>query len=71
MPTTTDERARESRLRSRAKTRGYALYKSRLRGPSHASGYGGWRIVEANHNIVVVGENFDLTLDDVERFFAD
>lgn len=61
---------RESRLRSRARTQGYAIHKSRAR-RTHAHDHGGYMIVELNRNTIEAGENFDLGLDDLERFFED
>jgi hypothetical protein len=32
---------------------------------------GGFRIIDRNYNWLVAGENFDLTLEDVERFLRE
>jgi hypothetical protein len=61
------EASREQRARRRLKPFGYFLRKSRFRNPELVAYYGGYRIVSEN-NVVVAGERFDLTLDDVERW---
>lgn len=61
------ETSREQRLRRLLKRDGYFLRKSRFRNPELVSYYGGYRIVSEN-NVVVAGESFGLTLDDVERW---
>jgi hypothetical protein len=31
--------------------------------------FGGYMLLEANRNLVVLGERYDATLDDIEAFF--
>lgn len=71
MTTTIHEKARESRLRRIARRQGLALRKSRLRGPTHIDDQGGWMIVNPFNNTIVVGEKFDWSLDDVERYLSE
>jgi hypothetical protein len=63
-------RAREQRLRRLAHRHGLRLEKSRIRTPK-ASGYGGYRLVDVQHNAVVYGgipSHYGATLDEIERF---
>jgi hypothetical protein len=65
--TDADTRRREQRLRGKAQRQGYLLRKSRVR-PPHLHDFGGYMLVNASTNIIEAGENFDLDLDDLERF---
>ena len=66
----TNEKAVESRLRRRAIRQGYCLMRSRWRLGS-IDNLGGYSIIDANHNFVVAGSRFDLSLDDVEAWLSD
>ena len=63
------EKSQERRLRELASQLGYELKKDRPEGRdmNHQGGY----MVVNSQNIAEAGENFALTLDDVERFLAD
>lgn len=66
----TDERARESRLRSLARRQGYALRKDRARS-SNIDHHGGWMIVDVDRNWIVAGPRWDLDLDEAEAWLTD
>ena len=59
------EKSQESRLRKLAKELGYELEKDRPEGRDMEH-QGGWKVINAD-GLAVTGENFELTLDDVER----
>jgi len=63
------EKDHESRLRKLASQLGYELKKDRPEGRdmNHQGGY----MVVNSQNAAEAGENFELTLDDVERFLSD
>lgn len=63
------EKSQEIRLRNLAKQFGYELEKDRPQGRDMEH-QGGYRVINAQ-GIAVAGENFELTLDDVERFLTD
>ena len=66
------ERMRENRLRRRAQRQGLMLQKSRRRNPL-ALDYGGYWLVDVQHNLVVAGgqgSGYALDLDAVEMFLA-
>ncbi len=67
---TQSDKTREQRLRRLGKKQGYYLRKSRVKNP-YLDDQGGYMVIEPYWNIAVYGERFDLTLDDVERFFSD
>ena len=59
----------EDRVRRLAVRRGYVLSKSRQpNGSDHH--HGDYRLVD-EYDSVVLGEHYDATLDDVERFLTD
>jgi hypothetical protein len=60
-----EDRNRETRLRRLAKQKGLTLRKSRIRTPN-INNRGGYMVINTGRNFVVQGEQFDLTLDDVE-----
>lgn len=60
-------KAREDRLRRALRRFGLALRKSRVV-KLNLDNLGGYTILDADHNYVVAGTRFDLTLEDVERF---
>ena len=47
-----------------------ALLKQGRAGIGHDN-YGAFRLVEAYHNIIVLGEHFDASLEDVDDFLKD
>ncbi len=63
------EKAREDRVRGRLRLQGHVLHKDRARNRS-VDRQGGYMIVEASRNVIIAGERFDLTLDDVEAWAA-
>ena len=63
------EKSQEKRLRQLAKQLGYELEKDRPEGRDMEH-QGGYKVVNAD-GIAEVGEHFELTLDDVERFLTD
>lgn len=67
---TTPETTKENRLRRLAKRAGYRLEKSRARTP-HLNDHGLYRLTDPHRNVVIAGERFDWTLDDVDGFLAE
>lgn len=70
METVVDQRqhkAREARLRRLLRQNGYTLQKSRSRYWSLHNQLG-YRIINVEHNLIVVGANFDWSIDDVEAW---
>jgi hypothetical protein len=65
------EKARESRLRRLAKSQGFVLRKSRFRKPEARAYSSGFMIVNTQTNTIEAGQNFDLTLDEVENFLSE
>jgi hypothetical protein len=59
------EKVRENRLRRMADRRGYMIQKSRRRDP-RAVDYGNYWIVDPSTNGLVAGDEFGMSLDDVE-----
>lgn len=68
MPMTMVEKTRENRLRRHARRLGLRLEKSRVR-LHHLNDRGRWQIVD-DHNTVVEGDRWDLTLDRVEELLV-
>ena len=64
------QKALESKARRLANKNGYRLVKSRER-IEHANNFGGFMLVETQSNRVVVGERFDMILEDVFEFFRE
>ena len=64
------EKNRENRIRRLARKH-YVLRKSRARRyvPT-MNNLGDFMLIEANRNLVVLGERFNATLEDIEAFFA-
>jgi hypothetical protein len=60
----------EDRVRRIARRQGYALHKDKA-GVWSFNHQGGWQIVDAVRNWLVVGERFDLSLDDVEQWLSE
>jgi hypothetical protein len=60
----------EGRVRRLARRRGYVLRKSRARKHWTMNNQGQFLVFHANRNLVVLGERFDATLDDIERLFS-
>jgi hypothetical protein len=56
----------ESTIREKAKRMGYYVTKSRQ--GTHPNNHGLYRLVEADRNFVVLGENYDATLVEIERW---
>ena len=65
------EKNRENRIRRLARKHGYVLRKSRARKyvPT-MNNRGAFMLIEAIRNLVVMGERFNATLEDIEAFFA-
>jgi hypothetical protein len=66
------DKVRENRLRRIAERRGYRLTKSRLRDKG-SPGYGGYMLVAAFGNLVMLGADpysFCATLEDVEAYLG-
>jgi hypothetical protein len=66
-----DEKNQEHRIRRLARRHGYAVRKSReWKHVPHSNNFGGYMLIESNRNFVVLGERFDVTLEDIEAFFS-
>jgi hypothetical protein len=61
------EEAREGRLRRMAERQGFALRKSRRR-MSDAGDYGNWWVTDPFRNMIVLGGDWGVCLDEVETF---
>lgn len=60
---------RERRVRRSAYRHGLGVRKSRARKYLHSNNRGGYMVLD-ERNIVVLGERFDASLDDIETFIA-
>lgn len=60
----------ESTIRSRAKMAGYTVYKSRERS-EHVNNYGKYMLVDDHRNLVVLGDRYDATLEQIDEFILD
>lgn len=68
-----DEKVRENRLRRMAARQGLQLIKSRRRDP-RAIDYGGYMLIEAHNNTIVLGATptpYCANVDDVEKFLTE
>lgn len=65
------EKTQESRIRRLARRHGYLVRKSRARKyvPT-MNDFGEYMLIEPNRNLVVLGERFNASLDDIETFFS-
>ncbi len=61
------EKAREQRLRRLAYKQGIRVEKSRIRNATYNNN-GGYRLIDANRDILIDGLLYELTLADVESF---
>lgn len=59
----------EQSLRRRAREHGLRLEKSRVKNP-HGDNFGRYRLVNIEHNCVLAGSKWELTLDEVAEFLA-
>jgi 3-methyladenine DNA glycosylase AlkD len=66
---TSQEKARETRLRRRAYRLGYRLSKSRAR-ILHSNNCGHWQVLDALSNTVVDGLNYDADTESLEAWFT-
>jgi hypothetical protein len=64
------KKVRENRLRRWASRLGLQLHKSRARN-WNIDDYGGWRICDADSDLILAGEKFNLSLEDVEQGLAE
>ncbi len=60
----------EKQLRDQLRKAGYTLKKSRIRN-TNVHNQGGYMIVNTWHNSIEAGSNYELTLEDVERFLSE
>jgi hypothetical protein len=60
---------KESAVRSRALTRGFRIEKSRQQ--RHLNNCGEYMLIENNRNLVVLGERYDATLEDIAGYLED
>lgn len=63
-------KTREARARRQLNRQGYTLHKSRVITTTHDN-QGGYMIVQSRNNAIEAGEQFNLALEDVERFIAE
>jgi hypothetical protein len=66
-----NDKNRENRIRRLARRHGWVLRKSRSRKyvPT-MNDRGEFMLIEADRNLVVLGERFNASLDDIESFFS-
>lgn len=57
---------RENKVRKQLQKQGFKLQKRRMNEDLYNIGQ--YRILEIHTNAIVTGENYDLTIDDVEKF---
>lgn len=65
MLTYKNEKSMEQSLRNKARRKGYSIIKSRT--SATVDNCGGYRIVNEN-NVIVAGERYDLSLEEIEHF---
>jgi hypothetical protein len=58
---------KERTLRARARKLGYAIHKSRSRS-IHEDNLGGYALVKEDSNLVVLGERFDASLEEIAEY---
>jgi hypothetical protein len=58
---------KESTLRARARKFGYAIHKSRSRS-IHEDNLGRYALVKEDSNLVVLGERFDASLEEIAEY---
>jgi hypothetical protein len=58
---------KEKALRARARKLGYAIHKSRSRS-IHEDNLGRYALVKEDSNLVVLGERFDASLDEIAEY---
>ena len=58
---------KEKALRARARKLGYAIHKSRSRS-IHEDNLGRYALVKENSNLVVLGERFDASLEEIAEY---
>ena len=63
----TDQSMTESAIRSRAKTRGYWVRKSRQRS-THGDNHGEFMLMNPYRNCIVLGERFNASLEDISEY---
>jgi hypothetical protein len=63
------ERNQEQRLRRRASSRGFAVYKSRQ--SPHFDNQGLYMLAELRNNSLVLGERYDASLNEIEEYLKD
>jgi len=68
-PEIANDRARESRLRRKARRLDHVIYKSRVRNP-HMNDHGGYMLCN-DQNIVVEGAAFELNIDALESWLSE
>jgi len=66
-----EQQAREARLRRALAKEGYALHKSRLRTSPHSRDLGEYMVVDTQRNAIILGSQFECTLDDIEAWCTD
>ena len=59
----------ESTVRSRAKRRGYKVWKAR--GREHINNRGQYMLVDASRNTVALGGDYDASLDEISTWLAE
>ena len=57
----------ERTLRARARKLGYVIHKSRSRS-IHEDNLGGYALVKEDSNLVVLGERFDASLEEIAEY---
>ena len=65
-------KSQESRICSKAARAGYRVCKSRQwKHVPHLDNFGEYMLVDAANNLVVLGQRYDASLDDIEAYLKD
>jgi hypothetical protein len=59
----------ESTVRARARARGYLIHKSRDRS-IQSSNLGEYMLVETDRNLVILGDRFNASLDEISEYLS-
>jgi hypothetical protein len=64
----TKTKSLESRARQAARRAGLRAEKSRTRKHFHSNDHGGWAVIDDEHQHILVGEDYDMTAEEVIAF---
>jgi hypothetical protein len=69
MNTTSSTTPNESTIRRKAKRHGYYVTKSRE--TFHSNNLGDYMLLDVQHNVPILGWNYDASLEDIAEFLSD